>query len=215
MVSTIITKNLYRSVIHFSSIQKASSKKSYSDFSLRYSLWNPVRHLLHVPEPQLHIPIFWTRQGKKYYQSKIALFFCLLNYSRASIHSLLQSTVVIIAIAVMVWLLNWINSHLLLLFFFLPFTCFSRLLSLWLRTEAGDILWTPGFDDGSTGNGEAGSCLAATCCLSASSRSKEEGGVVLAGATGISGRPKNFFTPGALSAENRNKTVILKGKKNP
>jgi hypothetical protein len=64
MVSTIITKNLYRSVIHFSSIQKASFKKSYSDFSLRYSLWNPVRHLLHVPEPQLHIPIFWTRQGK-------------------------------------------------------------------------------------------------------------------------------------------------------
>lgn len=210
MVSTIITKNLYRSVIHFSSIQKASSKKILILQSMKPS----KTFITCAGTPTSHTNILNSTR-KKYYQSKIALFFCLLNNSRASIHSLLQSTVVIIAIAVMFWLLNWINSHLLLLFFFLPFTCFSRLLSLWLRTEAGDILGTPGFDDGSTGNGEAGSCLAATCCLSASSRSKEEGGVVLAGATGISGRPKNFFTPGALSAENRNKTVILKGKKNP
>lgn len=94
----------------------------------------------------------------------------------------------------------------LFLFFFLPFTCFSRLLILWLITEDEDILWSEILKDDSAGDDVAAACLAATNCLS---RLKADGDELLAGVTGISGTPKDFFTPGTLSTERDNERTKM------
>lgn len=88
------------------------------------------------------------------------------------------------------------------MFFFLPFTCFSKLLSLWLITEVDDILWSVSFEGAGD---EIWSCfVTADCfttedCFNAENNDEKLGGsaeVVLGGATGTIGIPKNFFTSG-------------------
>lgn len=83
-------------------------------------------------------------------------------------------------------------------FFFLPFTCFSKLLSLWLITEEEEIFLFECFDDGSTG-AELGWFNAEAACFSAGNMDKGDRGALVGAAGGNSGRSKNFFTPGALS----------------
>ena len=67
-----------------------------------------------------------------------------------------------------------------------------------------DILCSEFLDDDWTGDDAAGTCFAARACFSADDRLKEDCEEVLAEAAGISGTPKNFFTPGILSTENNN-----------
>lgn len=91
--------------------------------------------------------------------------------------------------------LTW---HHLFLFFFLPFTWFSRLLSLWLITDdEEDLLWSITF--GCSAGTELETWCMALACLSIEDNEKLGWGALDGGATGISGTPKNFLTPGALS----------------
>lgn len=96
-----------------------------------------------------------------------------------------------------VWILTTFSFPYLLLFFFLPFTCFSKLLSLWLIFEAEDIFRSGSFTD-SVGTA-VGSCLTIVGSFSAENAEKEGCGALVGCATGISGIPKNFFTPWHLS----------------
>lgn len=110
-----------------------------------------------------------------------------------------------------------VNFHLLLPFF-LPLTWFSKLLILWLRIEDVAVLVIfVGFAvsvgkevafDGLAG-GRDFLCCACTYFLSASVNEKA-GCAVVAGATGIIGTPRNFFTFGVLiTGENEaNKSIV-------
>lgn len=82
--------------------------------------------------------------------------------------------------------------------FFLPFTCFSKLLSLWLITEEEeDIFLFDSFGD-STGI-ELCPFVTDAACFSAGNIEKGDCGKLVGGAAGKSGIPKVFFTPGTLS----------------
>lgn len=75
--------------------------------------------------------------------------------------------------------------------------------------EEEDILWLDTFDDARGTEAEAEALAAAdssaaalaclSVCLRAEYKSREGFGAVPAGSFGISGTPKAFFTPGALS----------------
>ena len=104
----------------------------------------------------------------------------------------------------------------LFLFFFLPFTCFSKLLSLWLITEDDEILRSVGFDDSAVV--EICSCVTALGCFNVENKDGKlvwvDSWAVFGCATGISGIPKNFFTPGFFSAAkvSTNTTNSYEGK---
>lgn len=103
------------------------------------------------------------------------------------------------------------------MFFFLPFTCFSKLLSLWLITEAEDIFLFEYFET-SSGIELDPFLVADVACFRAGNIEKGDwvALVVVGGATGISGIPKVFFTPGTLSTvklEKREQIGIRKKNK--
>lgn len=119
--------------------------------------------------------------------------------------------------------LRWKFPHL-LLFFFLPFTCFSKFLILWLRTAVEDIGLLSNFtgetgdfageggdneggDEGSDEGGDEGSFgINALKVLSAVDREKELLGTVsvVGGGTGISGILNIFLNAGCLTAAKYN-----------
>jgi len=85
------------------------------------------------------------------------------------------------------------------LFFFLPFTCFSKLLSLWLITAEDDIFVFKCFE-GLSGTTGLDSFVAEVACFRAGNIEKGDWGALVGAVTGISGIPNVFFTPGTLSA---------------
>lgn len=86
------------------------------------------------------------------------------------------------------------------MFFFLPFTCFSKLLSLWLITAEEEDIFLFGSFGVSTGN-ELWPFAVDAACFNADNMEKEDCGEPVGfGAAGKSGIPKVCFTPGTLSA---------------
>lgn len=84
--------------------------------------------------------------------------------------------------------------------FFLPFTCFSKLLSLWLITAEEDIFLFECFDDSS--GTELAIFVDDAARFSAGNTEKGDCGELVGASAAISGIPKVFFTPGTLRAAN-------------